>query len=100
MNEAVDDATLRLRITGKVQGVWFRGWTVKKARGLGLTGWVRNRRDGAVEALIHGPHRSLEAMVFASRQGPPAARVTEVAVEKALVSGEDLAGGFTQRPTS
>ncbi|MCX8230641.1 MAG: acylphosphatase, partial [Alphaproteobacteria bacterium] len=46
MNEAVDDATLRLRITGKVQGVWFRGWTVKTARGLGLTGWVRNRRDG------------------------------------------------------
>ena len=100
MNEAVDDATLRLRITGKVQGVWFRGWTVKTARGLGLTGWVRNRRNGAVEALIHGPHLSLEAMVFASRQGPPAARVTEVAVEKALVSGEDLAGGFTQRPTS
>jgi acylphosphatase len=100
MNEAVDDATLRLRITGKVQGVWFRGWAVKTARGLGLAGWVRNRHDGAVEALIHGPHLSLEAMVFASRQGPPAARVTEVAVEKALASGEDLAGGFTQRPTS
>jgi acylphosphatase len=100
MNEAVDDATLRLRITGKVQGVWFRGWTVKTARGLGLIGWVRNRRDGAVEALIHGPHLAVEAMVVASRQGPPAARVTEVVAEKALASDEDLAGGFTQRPTS
>jgi acylphosphatase len=100
MNEAGDDTILRLRITGKVQGVWFRGWTVKTARGLGLTGWVRNRRDGAVEALIHGPHLAVEAMVVASREGPPAARVDEVAVEKGLASGEDLAGGFTQRPTS
>ena len=99
MNEAGGDATLRLRITGTVQGVWFRGWTVKTARGLGLTGWVRNRRDGAVEALIHGPRLSVESMVVASRRGPRAARVAEVAVEEAEVSGEDLAGGFTQRPT-
>jgi acylphosphatase len=100
MNEAGGDATLRLRITGKVQGVWFRGWTVKTARGFGLTGWVRNRRDGTVEALIHGPGPAVEAMVVACRQGPPAARVTEVAVEEAVAGGEDLAGGFTQRPTT
>lgn len=100
MNEAGGDATLRLRITGKVQGVWFRGWTVKTARGLGLTGWVRNRRDGTVEAFIHGPRPAVEAMVVACRQGPPAARVGEVAVETALAGGEDLAGGFTQRQTT
>ena len=100
MSGEVDDLTFRLRITGKVQGVWFRSWAVKTAQGLGLTGWVRNRRDGAVEALIHGPYLSVEAMVEASWRGPPAARVTDVAVKNASVSWADLAGGYTQRPTS
>jgi acylphosphatase len=99
MNEAGGDVTLQLRITGNVQGVWFRGWTVKTARGFGLTGWVRNRRDGAVEARIHGPRSAVEATVVASREGPPAARVAEVAVDETHATGEDLAGGFTQRPT-
>ena len=100
MRGYIDDLTLRLCITGKVQGVWFRGWAVKTAQGLGLTGWVRNRRDGSVEALIHGPHLAVEAMVEASWRGPPAARVNDVAVKNASANWADLASGFTQRPTS
>jgi acylphosphatase len=71
--------TVRLRITGRVQGVWYRGWTVETARRLGLDGWVRNRADGSVEVLISGPEAAVQAMIWACRQGPPAARVDDIA---------------------
>ena len=70
--------TLRLRVHGRVQGVWYRGWTVETATGLGLTGWVRTRRDGTVEAVISGPPAAVERMLAACRQGPAAARVDRV----------------------
>jgi hypothetical protein len=58
MNDAI---TVRVRISGRVQGVWYRGWTVDQARRLGLSGWVRNRRDGSVETLKGCDQTVLEA---------------------------------------
>ena len=49
------DVAVRIRISGRVQGVWYRGWAVENATARGLRGWVRNRRDGKVEALLIGP---------------------------------------------
>jgi len=72
-------ATVRVRIEGRVQGVWFRAWTVEEATRRGLQGWVRNRSDGSVEALFHGEVEQVRAMVEACRRGPPAARVEHVA---------------------
>jgi acylphosphatase len=72
-----------VRIEGRVQGVWYRGWTVQEAIGRGLSGWVRNRNDGTVEALFAGPDTLVDAMVMACHQGPPAARVTRVTIRPA-----------------
>lgn len=89
--------TVRVVITGRVQGVWFRGWTVETARRLGLDGWVRNRRDGSVEAVFSGGPDRVSAMLAACRQGPPAAKVgsVEVSGEPAPPPGK----GFGVRPT-
>jgi len=99
MSQANDAATRLIRITGTVQGVWFRGWTVKTARSLGLSGWVRNRRDGSVESLFHGPTIAVDEMIVACGKGPPAVRVEEVTVVEAPPPEKDLADGFVQRPT-
>jgi acylphosphatase len=71
---------LRLSINGRVQGVYYRGWTTETARGLGLAGWVRNRPDGTVEAVVQGERAAVEALVTLAAQGPPAARVARVEV--------------------
>jgi acylphosphatase len=88
-----DILTLRVRIEGRVQGVWYRGWTVEQALARGLTGWVRNRTDGSVEALFHGPCEAVLAMVEACRQGPPSAEVFAVRSEVAEAPEEP---GFRQ----
>lgn len=90
------ETAVRVVIRGRVQGVWFRGWTVDEATRRGLRGWVRNRRDGTVEAVFVGPRDKVEAMIDACRDGPPAARVD--AIERFPT---DAAGvqGFDQRPT-
>jgi acylphosphatase len=88
---------VRVVIHGRVQGVWFRGWTVEEARARGLNGWVRNRRDGTVEATFEGPDDAVASMLEACREGPPAARVTEV---EEFPSGESLDDVFSQRQTS
>ncbi len=85
------------RISGRVQGVWYRGWTVERAAALGLHGWVRNRADGTVEALFAGPADAVDAMLAACREGPPAAVVRDVTVEPAPDPG---AAPFEQRPTA
>ncbi|MBP2300062.1 acylphosphatase [Azospirillum picis] len=72
---------VRARILGKVQGVWYRGWTVDTATRLGLTGWVRNRSDGTVEALFAGPAAAVDHMLDACRRGPSAAIVRDVVAE-------------------
>ena len=70
----------RLRIHGRVQGVGFRYALLEEARRLGLTGWVRNRPDGSVEAVADGPADALDALVRWANHGPPAAAVTRVDV--------------------
>lgn len=82
---------LRLAVTGRVQGVWYRGAAVEEARRLGVDGWVRNRADGSVEVLVEGPPDAVQALVAWCRTGPPAARVREVGTVSEPV-GADLVG--------
>ena len=65
-------------IEGRVQGVWFRGWTVENARRLNLDGWIRNRRDGSVQALFSGDDGQVDEMLRLCAEGPPAADVSSV----------------------
>ncbi|HLO78871.1 MAG TPA: acylphosphatase [Magnetospirillum sp.] len=88
---------LRVLIEGRVQGVWYRGWTVEAAQGLGLHGWVRNLTDGRVEAVFLGAPEVVDAMVEACRKGPPAARVSSVTVEP---WADHPGHGFHQRATA
>lgn len=73
-------------VRGRVQGVGYRAWTEDAARARGLEGWVRNRRDGVVEAVFAGPADLVEAMVEACRRGPPGARVDTVDVWEATAA--------------
>jgi acylphosphatase len=68
----------QLQISGRVQGVGFRDWLVLTASGLGLSGWVRNRLDGTVEALIAGNEETVEECIRACQHGPPLALVDHV----------------------
>ena len=88
--------SVHLRISGRVQGVGYRAWAIDEAARLGLRGWVRNRRDGSVEALVVGADEAVEAMIAACRRGPFAARVSEVSISDA---GDDGSDGFGSRPT-
>jgi acylphosphatase len=76
----------RLVVRGLVQGVGYRAFVEEEAEALGLDGWVRNRRDGTVEAVVAGSVEAVEAMVAVCRKGPFAARVDEVAVSDADVA--------------
>ena len=76
----------RLVIAGLVQGVGYRYAFADEARARGLGGWVRNRRDGHVEALVSGPAPAVESMIAWARVGPPAARVSSVDVEEAVAA--------------
>ena len=84
-------------VSGRVQGVFFRSWTVGRAELRGLDGWVRNRSDGTVEALFAGPIEAVDHMLEACWRGPDYATVTDVRVESAEDPG---AVGFEQRPTA
>ena len=70
--------TLQLRITGRVQGVGYRYALRDEAQKLGVTGWVRNRHDGSVEALLHGEPSSVDAVVAWARHGPRGAVVADI----------------------
>jgi acylphosphatase len=80
---AGERVTKRLLVSGLVQGVNYRESMRGEAERLGLAGWVRNRRDGRVEALVQGSVEAVEALIAWARRGPPAARVTGVEVEAA-----------------
>lgn len=81
-------------IRGLVQGVGFRAWTVRRASGLELRGWVRNEPDGSVTALIGGPDEAVAQMLDLFRIGPTGAKVTIVEISPADLS--DLPPGFGQ----
>ena len=89
-------AALRPVITGRVQGVGFRAWTRREARRGGLRGWVRNRIDGSVEALLIGDEAAIEAMTEACRQGPGLA---EVAAVDRFAAADDGSADFSERTT-
>jgi acylphosphatase len=81
-------ARVHVVVSGRVQGVAFRAYTVDEARDLGLSGWVRNLPDGRVEAEAEGERPALEALVAFCRRGPPAARVEGVEVRWAEWRGD------------
>lgn len=87
---------LQLRIRGRVQGVGYRAWLVREAGLRGVVGWVRNRRDGSVEALLAGDEATVRDLVEACRRGPPAARVEAIETAEVEVGGLH---GFVERPT-
>lgn len=88
-------SAVRIVIRGRVQGVWYRAWTVDNATRRGLAGWVRNMRDGSVEALFSGPDDKVEAMIEACREGPKQARVVGIDRFPAEPPKET---GFRQKP--
>ena len=75
-------------VSGRVQGVWFRGSAQAEARARGVTGWIRNRADGAVEAVLEGEEAAVAEVVRWCRRGPPGARVEGVEVEWLPDKGE------------
>jgi acylphosphatase len=83
--------TVTIRIEGRVQGVYYRAWTEQTARGLKLDGWVRNARDGSVEAAFSGPAGKVEEMLKLCERGPADARVTRVTV---MGEGGSIPAGF------
>lgn len=90
-------SALHLVIHGRVQGVGYRWWATQEARALGLSGWVRNRRDGAVELLAIGPEAACRLLAQACLQGPEGADVSRV---DAVPGEDDGSRGFVQRPTA
>jgi acylphosphatase len=87
--------TKHLAISGRVQGVGFRFYMERKARELGIAGWVRNRRDGSVESVVQGDPGAVETIIEWARRGPPSAVVAEVKVSE----GEGEFARFEVRPT-
>ena len=87
--------TRRLRVSGRVQGVGYREAMCAVAARLGVTGWVRNRVDGSVEAAAHADAKALEEFTAWARRGPPAARVTGIEISED--TGEFMV--FERRPT-
>jgi acylphosphatase len=92
----MDEIVLRLEIRGLVQGVGYRWAMVEEARRLGIRGWVRNRRDGTVEAVVAGPREAVDRIVAWARRGPRSAVVDAVDV----LAGEGVFDSFEARPTS
>jgi acylphosphatase len=88
--------TVHLRIEGRVQGVGYRAFVEREAARLGLSGWVRNRHDGSVEAVLQGAPAAVDAMIGLCRSGPRASRVERVEIVGEGVGAFD---GFDVRPT-
>jgi acylphosphatase len=78
---------VRLVIRGRVQGVWYRGSMEREAVRLGVAGWVKNRPDGTVEAVVEGDAAAVESLVAWCRKGPPSARVDDVEIHDEAPQG-------------
>jgi acylphosphatase len=89
--------SLNVRVIGVVQGVGFRAWTEQAAKARGLSGWVRNRRDGSVEAVISGADEKVDEMLAYFWQGPSASRVERV---ESGPADHPMQLGFRQLPTA
>jgi len=89
--------TYNVRLTGRVQGVCFRDWTKNQACQLQISGWVRNRRDGSVEALISGSPENIQQMLSVIKVGPSAAHVTSIRLK---LCSPPLDCGFKQLVTA
>ena len=87
--------SVRVIVSGRVQGVWYRAWTQEQAVSRGLSGWVRNRTDGIVEAVFSGPDEAVASMLTAARTGPRLARVDDITTEPC----DPPVDGFITRPT-
>ncbi len=90
-----DRVAVEVRIAGRVQGVWFRGWTREEAVRLGLDGWVRNLADGRVAARFEGPRLAVDKMLGLCWEGPRMARVVDVDVRS--VAPDPSTVGFEVR---
>jgi len=86
----------RVLVAGRVQRVGYRDWAVREAHGLGLTGWVRNIRDGRVEIVAAGDETAIATFVERCREGPPLSNVSHV---EARAAEERAVKGFTKRFT-
>jgi acylphosphatase len=93
----MDRRSVRVRIEGRVQGVGYRIWVEQAATSLDLDGWVRNRRDGGVEAVFAGPSGAVDAMIARCHDGPRSAAVSMV---KVLDELGDVSQGFRIVPTA
>ncbi len=89
--------TVHIFIRGLVQGVFYRAWLEATAQAFGVTGWVRNRRDGSVEAVLQGPSGKVTDMLRRCEEGPPAARVKRVEI---LAEEGDVYTSFEVRPSA
>ena len=92
--------TMHLRVSGRVQGVGYRAALQSAARANGIAGWVRNRRDGSVEAILQGSPAGIESVLAWARRGPPAARVSDLKAEPAQGELDRPYSGFEQLPTA
>lgn len=95
MGYEMDTIRVRARVTGRVQGVWYRGSTRSRAVSLGLVGWVRNEVDGTVALEAEGPEEQVNQLIAWCKKGPPAARVSAVDVQRIAPTGDE--GAFEVR---
>lgn len=91
------EQAIRIRISGRVQGVGFRAWTQRRATAKGVSGWVRNCPNGDVEALLSGPPEAVAGLLADCREGP---RLANVAAVEVVGPGEACDGAFTIRHDS
>ncbi|OFZ96772.1 MAG: hypothetical protein A2Z64_09790 [Betaproteobacteria bacterium RIFCSPLOWO2_02_67_12] len=100
MTDRSDSCTLHLDVSGRVQGVGYREALRAEALRLGVRGWVRNRYDGSVEAVIQGPRAAVERLVVWARRGPPAARVTQLEARPDCGGFDRPYAGFERLPSA
>ena len=94
------DRIVRLVIAGRVQGVGYREFVRGAAEARGVKGWVRNRRDGTVEAVVYGAADVIDELIAACWRGPPASRVADILIETTPADPDLPAAGFAIRPTA